>query len=424
MDHPWQLRIVSLVYSIGTIYFTFKCAQLFFGKRVAVTSVVFLCTVIPFYNFAAQIRGYSLSTFLLIALTYFVFRSYQTKKFAWLIIIIILTACLSYTIPLNLYALLSILIFLFADSLIALTSEFGEVKKGHLKKNTFIGTSIIIGLLISIIAYTPIFHQVFFNEYVVPSSNFSTTIWFKATARIFYYFLSHRYWLLPFLIGGFTGSLYYYFRYKKRKELSYLFYLFIMLLAPFLISFVSKSEAPDRAFINLVPFFAIAMAFPFGYFNIEMHRRTFILITVIGCIYCFAVISFEMKSVNKRLLNDINTSGRSMDIYYTYFSHYYKPLETVKRFKENYYDEPSVVIIHDSEPHGLPEYLNKFKIPNRDSSILDSALTSNKTVFLFTRYPNEIDNNLFIDKHKCSVKMVNSEISYHNIFELKYKNLP
>jgi hypothetical protein len=188
MDHPWQLRIVSLVYSIGTIYFTFKCAQLFFGKRVAVTSVVFLCTVIPFYNFAAQIRGYSLSTFLLIALTYFVFRSYQTKKFAWLIIIIILTACLSYTIPLNLYALLSILIFLFADSLIALTSEFGEVKKGHLKKNTFIGTSIIIGLLISIIAYTPIFHQVFFNEYVVPSSNFSTTIWFKATARIFYYF--------------------------------------------------------------------------------------------------------------------------------------------------------------------------------------------------------------------------------------------
>jgi len=139
-------------------------------------------------------------------------------------------------------------------------------------------------------------------------------------------------------------------------------------------------------------------------------------------VYCFVVFSFELKNSADLLLNDILTSKRSHTIYDSYYLHHFHPLEVVKTLSKSYVADSSWVTIRDAEPHDLPEYLQKFSIPVHDYSLLDSALMSGKKVFLFTRYPGEIDNTGFRRQHACTVNLISNGISYHNLFEVERRN--
>jgi hypothetical protein len=131
-----------------------------------------------------------------------------------------------------------------------------------------------------------------------------------------------------------------------------------------------------------------------------------------------------MKSIDKLLENDILTSHRTHNIYYNYFLFHFTPLKTVKALNETYSPDSDIVMIHDAEPHDIPDYLNKFHIPVADTSQLISSLSAKKKVFLFSRFPNEIENDSFIRRFNCKVRKVNEGVSYHNLFELTSKENP
>jgi hypothetical protein len=141
-------------------------------------------------------------------------------------------------------------------------------------------------------------------------------------------------------------------------------------------------------------------------------------------VYCFITVSYQLKAVDTYLEKNLEKSIRSHSIYYSYYLAHFRPLQVVKRFEELHAGDSPFVVIRDAEPYDLPEYLEKYHIPVQDFSLLDSALMAGKKVFLFSRYPNEIESIDFCRHHGCSVKMISEGISYHNLFELEHVNLP
>ena len=60
---PQTLRVIPLVFSVGTIFTVFKIGQLLSNKTSGVVSVSILIFTLYFYEFGLQSRGYSLSIF-------------------------------------------------------------------------------------------------------------------------------------------------------------------------------------------------------------------------------------------------------------------------------------------------------------------------------------------------------------------------
>ncbi len=82
MDHPWVIRIWQLPYTIITFAIFYLLCEKFFNKNIAIISTILLATSIPYYNFALQVRGYSLSIMLLCIVLYCLWNFEQ--RFRWI----------------------------------------------------------------------------------------------------------------------------------------------------------------------------------------------------------------------------------------------------------------------------------------------------------------------------------------------------
>ena len=424
MEHTWVLRIVSLLYSFGAVFFTFKLAEKISSRATAILSIVFLCSSVPFYNYAVEIRGYSLSIFLLTAISYYLFCYLESPLRKLVFILIILIAASIYTIPLNLYPVISMCVFLFL--ILVVSIAFSKIEKAnsewilYRKKSIVLIGGFISGVLLSLLLYAGIYKQVFYNEYVIPDAEFSHEKWIALIKEVFVFFFSYRYWILPLLCVGLGIKMFLMITKKGQTEFIFFIFLLCMLLVPFAISYARKDAPPDRTFINLIPFFAMLMAWlADGIFTLITDRKLRIVLLLCIGAYCFVNLQIEMNKVDDHMLNDIRTSGRSHNLYYNYYLAHFKPLSVVKKFNESVYKNGDFVVIHDSEPHDLPEYLAKYNIPFHDFSLVDSVLKSREKVYLFSRYPGEIESNSFLTLHQCNVRLISDEISYHNVLELE-----
>ena len=429
MDHPWVLRVFTLVYALGTIFFTYKCAEKIMGRKGALLSIIILCTTIPFYNFAVEIRGYCLAAFLLSAIAYFTFRFLETSSRISLCIIVIASAAAVYTIPLCLYSMASILIFLGAMVIMALikksSTEEDRVNRIHsLRIHISVMVAITSGVLLSMICYAIIFDLVFFNEYVVPDTAFDLAGSGLATQKVFVAFFTHRYWLFPLIAAGLFATIYQLIVSKNYKAFVSFYFLAIMLVFPFVVSLLRKDAAPDRTYVNLIPFFSMLIAWMINGLFVFVTVWKGVIINASVALYCFVILSLQQKAVGEHLLNDIQTSRRSHDIYFNYYLQHFRPLSVVSNFKATAYNDSSFVVIRDSEPHDLPEYLNKFGIPYHDFSLINSTMMAGKKVYLFSRYTNEVMSAFFQMEHSCRTKLVSEGISYHNLFELEGQKNP
>jgi Ca2+/Na+ antiporter len=70
-----------------------------FNRAVAYLGLIILVTTIPFYNFAVQIRGYSLSMTLVIMVLYYVWNFERTLRWRHAVGAILCAVLALYTIP-------------------------------------------------------------------------------------------------------------------------------------------------------------------------------------------------------------------------------------------------------------------------------------------------------------------------------------
>jgi len=118
MDFPYKIRCLSLFYSLVTFFYVYLIGKNFFNKYVAYLFLIIFTTTIPYFNFALQVRGYNMSIMLISIIIYHCMRfEEKNKTIDGLFFLIGIILCL-YTIPLNLYFILSMGVFYFIDGIL------------------------------------------------------------------------------------------------------------------------------------------------------------------------------------------------------------------------------------------------------------------------------------------------------------------
>jgi len=75
LDKPLWLRLPLILFPILTIIFLWKIGNENYNGMVGLIAVLVLITTIPYYHYALQIRGYSMSIALMTMILYFVFSN-------------------------------------------------------------------------------------------------------------------------------------------------------------------------------------------------------------------------------------------------------------------------------------------------------------------------------------------------------------
>jgi len=409
-DNPWKLRIVPFIYSVFTAYFTYKIGAKFANKTVGLLALIILMTTLPYYNFSLQIRGYGLSFMLSVMLVYYLLQYFNNLKRKELTKTGLLACLLFYCIPSNLYFLLSIILAL-AFYIIINKNSISELL---FNKYSFSVYAIAIGILLALLLYLPMANEVFSNKYV-ELGNYFNLAGLKYSVLTVLYGLIYNRWLIISLsiIGFFIG-----YKYLIKKNLI-LVLCISTVIVPLLIVWASGQGAPSRIFTFCLPFVSLFMATSlFGgwskYFPIDRTKDWII----VSCVFAITIISLfnQLEKLERKLITDIAESVRTQSMYHQFYSARYWPLRSMKFFKPIYTNNKLPVVVVGCEPHGIPNYLEKFNIPYSPHSNFDSLLLSNDSVYVITNHPFK-----FVGRNDIDAEILNEELCYHNSLIIKRK---
>jgi hypothetical protein len=419
MDWPWRIRLLPLAYTLFTLAYLYLIGIKFFNNFIAKMSLILLVSTVPFYNFALQVRGYGLSTLLLCMLLYHLWSFEERLRICDAILVVLSAALSLYTIPLNLYALMGIMaIYLLLGAgkwRFRLGSERSETaadeSEGIAPRQNFYGEHrhfvivllIGIGIVLAFLLYLPVIDQVLHNRFVESHGLFHVPILLEILPKVAYYFMSGRYLIiLAFILGCFAYVVYSGEREPRiiRKAVC----CSIILLLPFLFSFVRGDRPFLRVFVNLVPVFALLMSVGIYFLqsSIPVLRRRALLITIIAIIYCNVAFAAAIRNIERRIQSDLEMGNQSQDIYYNYYQTHYHPLKLARDISEHDEIGPEPwegLFLYHYDQAAMPNYLRKFAIGfTADRGRLESLLKTRKQVYVITALPTEFES-MVADKY-------------------------
>jgi len=416
MDTPYVLRVIPLIYAFLTLFITYKIGRKFFNRQVGLMGCIALMTTLAYYNFSLQIRGYGLSTLLLGCIVYYSLSYLRSSKKRLVLIIIVLSALLFYTIPSNIYGIACVM---FIVGLYGFMDAFRKMKREgqnfvRVGKHLWLIIAMSVGVLIALLLYSPVFEDVFLNKYVVGGSPFNFAKLDRYFSHVVPSMLSGR---LLFLI---CGLILLFLIIRQRKVERNLVNLIVLCFMPLLFPFFRGGEAPLRVFIILAPYYALLFAVGVSRtLNVIIKRNCFYEFGVLLLMLFYSLFTFynEMSKAQAHLKKDIVEGQRSQDLDHQYYSYYYQPLEAVKKFKAQY-NKNIPVVIDGCEPHGVTAYLDKFSIPHYNTyfqdNALDSLMSKHDSVYVITNHPNAYEN---INEYR-KIRL-NESLSYHNVLLLR-----
>lgn len=268
---PWIVRLPLFLFGGLTIFFTVKSAGQS-GKAARMISAIILCTTLPFYAWGTQIRGYSLSLFLISLLFYLILLHRRKPARATAAGATVTSALLMYTLPFNAVFVAAMLLFLFIEML--LTRGAGQTqgsphpqtireKIGCLLRQpaTKLLIALLFGLLLTMLLYYPVGDQLL--EVYLPGkayapvsgsdqlSNFFHTNLQLNFAGLLQGFFQGRTWLALIAVVA-VGFLL--FAKKSREIFSYPVRLSAaVILIPFLLCGLTGYAPFNRNFLPLLP---------------------------------------------------------------------------------------------------------------------------------------------------------------------------
>lgn len=412
MEAPFKLRIIPLAYTGLTLFFVYLIADRHLNRTIARVSVAILITTLPFFFFSLQIRGYGLSALLLVILLYSILCHRKKSSRKSLIGIIASTAALAYTVPSNLYYLLSFIVILLCYAIAFSVSHIRHKKRSF--QRIFLGPymqillAIGIGLLLAVGFYLPIFKEVFLNDYVKGGQPFQIEKLKFYVLGVFKPLPGNQLGIALASFLGFVAG----FKITKRWHflLSMALAVFIV---PFLMVFMRGGSPPLRVFIVVAPLFALLL----GIGTLSAWRTVFKSSYWKNSLLFFGVLAYgvfhfyvQYNKAEHHIANDIISGKRSQNLQHQYYSFHYQPLHDIKQLQQRYLKNPKPVIVHGCEPHGVSHYLDKAGIPFTWFNEIESTIYSQDSVYVITsRLP------FFEKKHEFNVSQLSEKPTYHNV---------
>ena len=404
IENPFIARIPLALISILTMFYFWKSTAYFFKDfQWRMISLLLLVSNIVFGNFIFQYRGYGIAMLFLTIVFYHLLRIHYDNKIGWrsYLALMICSFAAFYTSPSNLYFIISLGLFP------GLKYYFDKNKLvGFIKSSSFTsGLFIFLGILLGLIAYSPIFKEVFNNEYVTNSSPFAFTNFermFKALIALssfhFILFAFGIYYLILNLLK------------KQLKSTSRFWFPLIICTLPCFFSFLHGDVPPDRVYSVIVPFFTILITQSLFLLLQKLNRLNYHQLYLILPIYILLHYGCSELYLYKKLGIDNCNGDRDQNLTLQYHNYHFNSLAFISTLKNDslkdlpiYFEEnfDNTKVLTDA-------YTIKSKILSLDS------IESNHFIL--------ISNKPVISKSKLVFKLLNLDKDYFKLYLVEKVN--
>lgn len=328
--HPYVLRSIPIVFSIASVLIFFKKAVMAYGKEASVMCSSIWLTTFPVLCFGSQMRGYSLSVFI-ITLQYFSFtRIIKSVRISWLqwLSLFMLTSLSLLCLPTNIYieasyGLLCAILFILPSFSVILFNV--SVSKSHLIK---IASAIAAGCAWTTLYYRWMLMQQPPNIFITNYHPFPL-VDIQQALSIPYRFTGYRLYLPLFVLLFIALSL------KRfwKNETVYLPALlpFFLFFTPFLFFFIHGPVVVQRTFLSLAPFFALMTGLSFQQLTTlrfyKPVRNAVLMLNLLCIVVTFSAFVRDSKQNNV-------TENHQQDLVQHYYLVHFNSLEATELAKE------------------------------------------------------------------------------------------
>ena len=329
MDHVVGIRMFTAFITVLTLIYTYKIGNKFFGQNAGFISVIILLTTMPFLNFTMQLRGYTLSMAFMAMSVYYLWSFERKQTWYYALGIVLTTFGFLYSIPSNIYFIMSLGIIYFikwiydAFKPIPEDSEITIVKQWFLQKDVYLLLFFIAGTALAFLAYLPILEDILNErhlEQLKGKSHYAHTF-NKVIPYVLYYLLSYRFLLLiPFVAIFFA-----FYKSVKENEKDERYFRLLFLLLIILISFgisLARGDRPhQRTFTPLAPAFAVMFGGLTHYFlnDIKLFKGRQLLSFSIVFIYCVSSFFYCDHLREKTLAKAILKGKKTYNMFYNFY---------------------------------------------------------------------------------------------------------
>lgn len=403
----WVVRLLPALFSAGALYAVAATVNRATKQQWGMMGMIALMCMLPFYNYATQVRGYGLSMLLIALIANRLVAYYQTRKAKWGVWASVFTGLFIYTIPSNLYPVIAFLAVAGAMCLWTLAKEgFKQaVNSVHAKAALFVGS----GIVVAIVLYLPVFKQVISNDYVKSAGMFRVEIWSEALQILKYlhkpYFIS-----LIIIVWGL------WFAVAKKADMRIVVALAAVIILPFVFSYIRSDKPFDRVFLWICPLLAIIVGVLYthlheGFIKRSMMATSFHFVVTLGFIWGLQ----DAKGRSQlRLADDLKNEVNRCDIYYNNLLTTYHTNQNLGWFKQNYYTDSAVVYLHEVDKYAMHGYLPLHAIQWEPDP---QKIKSVDRYFIITFAPTKAQNYYLQFDSNYTFKRLNPDLDYVNIVE-------
>lgn len=430
LQAPYVIRLLMLLYCLIAVFYLYRIGNILLNHSSSMLAVVLLITSIPFVNFSLQIRGYCLSITLLSMLIYHIWQFEISKGWKNGLMIVLAGALALYTIPSNLYFILSVICFYggyqiirFAKHKRASSSWLDSLKAIALDYPMQIIYLICGSIFLALLVYSPVIGQVMNNPYVISHGLFHLKTITQLMLQTILDFIYGKWWLLPFAAIGFYAGL------KspgKGKFLYYVLFCLTVLIVPFLISFVRGDKPFDRTFVNLsfimVLLLALCLDKLIYSWKIPISYSNWVILALI--VFSYGSAFWAEKQVDDHIYTDIVTGKTSHTLLYNNFLAHYSPSKVLSQFASSGYDRSiPVYLVYQSDSIATKMYIAFYKIKRIaiDDSLERLVPNPNGEAYVITALPNTFIRQLKKKQPGINCTLLN-DLDFVNVFKCQVQS--
>jgi len=415
IDYIVIFRALQLIITLCIAYYSLKFTKRFFNFKYSLLVLPVLFTTIPFMNFSLQLRGYNLSALFVIMIVYHTWSFIVKESKRDRNYVIISTALLVYTIPSNIYVVSTLLLTFLGYWLLLQKSKRAF---GHIYFKSFI--SILIGVVLAIVLYSPIIQNVVTNPFTVKRTEnpiYSLEMILTVTVA----FLSNRTLILvPFLVGS-----WFMLRTFENQQKRIFMSLVLLIFLPFIISFVHQKIPFERTFVIIAPIFAIALSIPLTLLlekiTSSIFRYGFTIFISVYCIISFFVTINSNEKIVKQ--NLIEKEKITQNCYRNYYLSSVFNLRETSNLLKSISKNKTIFMFEQLDYPATYAYLSKNNLhyihTENQSEIITETLKINQ-VFVVTSYPLRVTAELNNSK-LVNAKLVSTKYPFSSIISVKKK---
>ena len=411
VEHPWILRVPMLFIALATLVLIYQTAKLSAGRLAGILAVAILVTCIPFQNFCLQIRGYGFTMFFGLLLLYSSLRYLNHKRKLDLVLMVVCSFILVYTIPSNIYCIIGILGFWGFEWL------YDGIRERTFTRTYWVPVlMVMIGVGVAILCYLPIYKEVVSNRFVTPlSPPFQLRNIIDAT---FFYRDMVEGRKLLFVLFGLSAFLYFIPVMPGFRNISRTWRLVCWQFVGSIAAVVATGQHPPcRVFIYLSVFLALLMAVTLAYairlLLPGLYRPVAITILVV---YLICACERDRAAISDIMDQNIANGVLTQTLRTDFYLHDYDPLTITHYLIEQNKHTPPPVILRP-EDIDMEHYLRVFQVPFHSRDSIDQFLSQGHTLYLMTYNPHNVDSG-FVERYHCTVREVLPH-SFHHVYELE-----